>query len=156
MPLCGPVHGDLVTSRHLFSVTSTSSLGGATVVTLGEVDLETAPRLRDELLQHLRPGVTVRLDLGGVTFMDSSGLQALLTSLRRASLVGAELQLVRLSSRVQRLLELTGTTRLLEPPPSPRPDPPLPPGRSSPPASTVEASGRSASSAGRESGFAPV
>src|SRR3954471_17058746 len=153
MPLCGPVHGDLVTSRHLFSVTSTSSLGGATVVTLGEVDLETAPRLRDELLQHLRPGVTVRLDLGGVTFMDSSGLQPLLTSLRRASLVGAELQLVRLSSRVQRLLELTGTTRLLQPPP-PRPYPALPPERSSPPDSTVKARARSAG--GRESGFAPA
>ena len=145
-----------MTSRYPFSISSTSSLGGVTVVTLGEVDLETAPRLRDEVLQHLRPGVTVRLDLGGVTFMDSSGLQALLASLRRASLVGAELQLVQVSSRVQRLFELTGTTRLLQPAP-PRPDPALSPDRSSPPDSTaVKACARSASSGGRESGFAPA
>jgi anti-sigma B factor antagonist len=132
-----------------------STLGGVTVVTLGEVDLETAPRLREEVLQHLRSGVTVRLDLGGVTFMDSSGLQALLASFRRASLVGAELQLVRLSSRVQRLLELTGTSRLLQPPP-PRPDPALPRESSSPPDSTVKACARSVSSGGRASGFAPA
>ena len=47
--------------------------------------------------------------------MDSSGLHVLLATTRRASLVGAELQLVRVSPRVQRLLELTGTEAVLQP-----------------------------------------
>ncbi|MBC7325651.1 MAG: anti-sigma factor antagonist, partial [Moorella sp. (in: Bacteria)] len=46
----------------------------------GEVDLENAGRLRQELeasLDHARPQVLL-LDLEGVTFMDSSGLGVIL------------------------------------------------------------------------------
>jgi anti-anti-sigma factor len=56
----------------------------------------------------------VALDLGDVTFMDSSGLHVLLATTRRASLVGADLRLVRVSARVRRLLELTGTEAVLQ------------------------------------------
>ena len=97
-----------------FSVTSDSSTGVVSVVVTGEVDLDTAPTLRDEVLGHLHDGVTVHLDLGDVTFMDSSGLHVLLAISRQASLVGAELRLVRVSARVQRLLELTGTDAVLQ------------------------------------------
>jgi hypothetical protein len=46
----------------------------------------------------------------------------LLATTRRASLVGAELRLVRVSPRVQRLIELTGTQAVLEQAPaSPEP-----------------------------------
>ena len=96
-----------------FSVSSDSSPGVVTVVVTGEVDLDTAPAVRDEVLGHLHGGVSVHLDLGDVTFMDSSGLHVLLATTRRASLVGAELRLVRVSARVQRLLELTGTEAVL-------------------------------------------
>ena len=97
-----------------FSVTADSSPGLVTVVVTGEIDLDTAPTLRDELLLHLRPRAAVRLDLGNVTFMDSSGLHVLLDSTRRAAEVGAELRLVRVSARVQRLIELTGTEGVLQ------------------------------------------
>jgi anti-anti-sigma factor len=97
-----------------FSVTSDSSAGIITVVVTGEVDLDTAPTVRDEVLRHLREGATVELDLGAVTFMDSSGLHVLLATNRRASLVGAQLRLGRVSDRVQRLLELTGTEAVLQ------------------------------------------
>jgi anti-sigma B factor antagonist len=70
--------------------------------------------VRDEILRHLHGGAAVHLDLGDVTFMDSSGLHVLLATTRRASLVGAELQLVRVSPRVQRLLELTGTETVVQ------------------------------------------
>ncbi len=96
-----------------FGVTSDSSPGVVTVVVTGEVDLDTAPTVRDEVLRHLREGATVHLDLGDVTFMDSSGLHVLLATTRRAALVGAELRLVRVSPRVQRLLVLTGTDGVL-------------------------------------------
>jgi anti-sigma B factor antagonist len=97
-----------------FNVSSDSSPGVVTVVVTGEVDLDTAPTVRDEVLRHLHGGTAVHLDLGDVTFMDSSGLHVLLATTRRASLVGAELRLVRLSARVQRLLQLTGTEKVLQ------------------------------------------
>ena len=97
-----------------FSVTSDSSPGVVTVVVTGEVDLDTAPTVRDEVLRQLHEGATVHLDLGDVTFMDSSGLHVLLATTRRAALVGAELRLVRVSPRVQRLIVLTGTQTVLE------------------------------------------
>jgi anti-sigma B factor antagonist len=103
-----------------FTVSSESSPDVVTVVVAGEVDLDTAPTVRDEILRHLHDGVSVHLDLGGVTFMDSSGLHVLLATSRRASLVGAELQLVRVSPRVQRLLELTGTDGVLQQAPDDR------------------------------------
>ena len=53
------------------------------------------------------------LDFGDVTFMDSSGLHVLLATTRRAAEVGADLRLVSVSARVQRLLELTGTDGVL-------------------------------------------
>ena len=103
-----------MTSPDHFSVSSDSSPGVVTVVVTGEVDLDTAPTVRDEVLRHLHGGVSVYLDLGDVTFMDSSGLHVLLATTRRASLVGAELRLVRVSARVQRLIELTGTEGVLQ------------------------------------------
>jgi anti-sigma B factor antagonist len=108
-----------VTLPDPFSVSSDSSPGVVTVVVTGEVDLDTAPTVRDEILRHLHGGAAVHLDLGDVTFMDSSGLHVLLATTRRASLVGAELRLVRLSARVQRLLELTGTEAVLQQGPDP-------------------------------------
>ena len=96
-----------------FSVRSDASAGVVTVVVTGEVDLDTAPTVRDEVLRHLHGGAAVHLDLGDVTFMDSSGLHVLLATSRRAAEVGADLRLARVSARVQRLLELTGTDGVL-------------------------------------------
>ena len=96
-----------------FSVTSDSSAGVVSIVVTGEVDLDTAPAVRDELLRHLHESASVALNFGDVTFMDSSGLHVLLATTRRASEVGAELRLGRVSARVQRLLELTGTDGVL-------------------------------------------
>jgi anti-sigma B factor antagonist len=107
----------------LLTITSAPSPDGVVLRVHGEVDLETAPRLRAEVARHLHTGVVVSLHLGGVTFMDSSGLHVLLASLRRASLVGSELRLVEVSGRVQRLLDITGTAQVLQQPsyPAPRP-----------------------------------
>jgi anti-anti-sigma factor len=110
-----------MTLPDLFTVSSDLSPGVVTVVVTGEVDLDTAPTMRDEVLRHLHGGAAVHLDLGDVTFMDSSGLQVLLAATHQASLVGAELRLVRVSARVQRLLELTGTEAVLEQAADPEP-----------------------------------
>jgi len=53
----------------------------------GEIDIQSAPGLRDELLRVIRRcGPQLDLDLASVTFMDCAGLNVLLATRRRALL----------------------------------------------------------------------
>ena len=86
--------------------------GGTMLVVRGEIDLATAPQLRNELLRHLVAAERLWLDLTGVTFMDSSGLHVLIASQRRADLLGAHLVIARASTAVDRVLAATGASPL--------------------------------------------
>lgn len=82
----------------------------------GELDLDTGPRLREYLAARIAhcPEVLVA-DLTDVTFCDSSGLQALLATSRRARLLDRRFVLrAREHGRVHRLLELAGVLELFE------------------------------------------
>jgi anti-anti-sigma factor len=85
-----------------------------TVALTGELDLGSAGLLRDHLaaLQEDRPATLV-LDLGDVTFMDSSGVALLLSLWRRCRRDGVTLMIARLSPAVRRVLELCGVAGLL-------------------------------------------
>ena len=82
----------------------------------GEVDLEAAPLLLDSILcaglAH-DPGHRVVVDLQSVTFIDSSGLSALVEANNR--LAGQEQVLVlgNLSDRVRRILSVTGLDQVI-------------------------------------------
>jgi anti-sigma B factor antagonist len=86
--------------------------GGTMLVVRGEIDLATAPQLRNELVRHLATAERLWLDLTNVTFMDSSGLHVLIASQRRADLLGAHLVIARASTAVDRVLEATGASPL--------------------------------------------
>lgn len=99
--------------------------GRTTVAVAGEVDLESGPRLREFLASELAQlqGGELVLELGGVTFCDSSGLQAFVATLRRSKLLGTELVLrIEPGSRFARFLDLAGVAELftVEPTGSPR------------------------------------
>ena len=75
----------------------------------GELDLFTAPNLREMLIQaddRVQPLLVI--DLDDVTFMDSTGLGVLIGGLRRARERSAEMVLVCTSRPVLRVLEITG------------------------------------------------
>jgi anti-sigma B factor antagonist len=93
---------------------SHQDLGEWTVVTVsGEVDMATGPTLRDDLLSVLARGNHhVVLDLSNVTFMDSSGLGALLGGHRRAHLLDGEIRVAAPSERVLEILRLTNLDRV--------------------------------------------
>jgi len=66
------------------------------VAICGEVDIQSAPELREELLRVIRRrGPQLIIDLGGVTFMDCAGLNVLVATRRRAQLEGGWVRLVR-------------------------------------------------------------
>jgi anti-sigma B factor antagonist len=98
-----------------FSI-SHAQRGAWTVVTVsGEVDMATGPALRDDVAGVLTAGSKrIVLDLSGVTFMDSSGLGALISIHRRARLLEAEVRLGAPSERVAEILRLTSLHRVFK------------------------------------------
>jgi anti-sigma B factor antagonist len=87
--------------------------GCVTVRVSGEIDLHTAPTLRDAALTALHQhGPILRLDLSDVPFMDSTGLEVLLATRRRAELEGGSLTLLGPSSAVRRVIEVTGLDKV--------------------------------------------
>ena len=98
--------------------------GFVTLRVSGEIDLYTAPALRDAALAALRQhGTCLRVDLGKVTFMDSTGIEVLLATRRRAELEGGSLTLLSPTQAVRRVIEVTGLDKLFtidpEQPPAP-------------------------------------
>jgi anti-sigma B factor antagonist len=89
--------------------------GGVNVADLaGELDLASAPALREQLLGLLRPGSSgLVLDLSRVSFCDSSGLAVVVGTGRRARLLGGFLRLAAVSPPVARMMQLTGLHRHL-------------------------------------------
>ncbi|MFC8718522.1 STAS domain-containing protein [Kitasatospora sp. NPDC057198] len=87
----------------------------------GEIDADTAPRLRRQLLRGLAAHPEVVLDLSDVTFMDCAGLRVLVEARGLADRKGGRLLLRGVGTPVARLLHLTGLQSLADPsPPRPR------------------------------------
>jgi anti-sigma B factor antagonist len=97
----------------VFHVTVEPVEDACVIRAVGEVDMSTVDRLRAPLEAARRDGVTALLDLSGVTFIDSTGLHVMLDAARASEEAGWAWFLVRPSVPVRRLLELTGTERLL-------------------------------------------
>lgn len=80
---------------------------------LGELDLSTAPQLRDELARLAAGGATlVTVDLSDLGFIDSTGLSVLITGLKRFRQQGGELALRSPSPSTRKVLEITGLTEV--------------------------------------------
>jgi anti-anti-sigma factor len=94
---------------------STRAAADITIAELaGELDIASAPALREQLLGLLRPGSgRLVIDLSQVSFCDASGLAVLVGTGRRASLRGGFLRLAAVSPQVDRVLLMTGLHRHL-------------------------------------------
>ena len=79
----------------------------------GELDLSTAPRLREELLRLSSDGATaVTVDLSELEFVDSTGLSVLITALKRLREKGGDMELRSPNPGTRRVLEITGLTEV--------------------------------------------
>jgi anti-anti-sigma factor len=104
-----------VTSRHPYlTIDLTSTAKAQTIVLIGEADLLGAPKIEAALkdASAAEPGLIV-IDLRSLTFIDSSGLQALIAGDELCRARGHELKIVPGPENVRRLFELTGMNAAL-------------------------------------------
>lgn len=90
---------------------------GSNVRLAGAVDVQTAPALRAELTELINAagqGAELRVDLGEVSILDSSGLSTLVGAHRLAEAKDARLLLTGLPHHVSRMLNITGLDELLD------------------------------------------
>jgi anti-anti-sigma factor len=79
------------------------------LILVGDLDLASAPALEARVDGLCVDGASaVVLDLSKLTFMDSTGLQAVLAATKRCGQYGTEFSLTGATGAVQRLFELTG------------------------------------------------
>lgn len=87
-----------------------SELVAGVVTVAGEVDIDTAPFFEDRLLGLAG---SIRLDLRAVTFMDASGVRALVRMHEHCEREGRSLSVQACSSHVERLLRSVGLCDIL-------------------------------------------
>jgi anti-sigma B factor antagonist len=91
-----------------------SVVDGRTVVqVVGEIDVYTAPQLRERLDQEIEAGRhDLVVDLSGVSFMDSTGLGVLVGRLKQIRLNDGSMKLVCAHDRVLKVFVITGLDKV--------------------------------------------
>jgi anti-sigma B factor antagonist len=83
------------------------------LVVKGDVDVYTAPRLREKLVELVSEGARkIVVDLDGVDFLDSTGLGVLVGGLKRARSHDGDISLVCTRARILKVFELTRLTEV--------------------------------------------
>ena len=97
------------------SITS-EAIGQTTVVHVaGEIDVYTAPVLREHLDEHISAGRhDLVVDLGGVSFMASTGLGVLVGRLKLVRAANGTLRLVCSSERILSVFSITGLDKVFQ------------------------------------------
>jgi anti-anti-sigma factor len=92
------------------------SSGDIQIVTLsGTLDASVASKVRDELKELIASGQhRLVIDLEGVSFIDSSGLSALVTGFKMARAAGGDVALANVAPPVRSIVELTRLHRIMD------------------------------------------
>lgn len=98
----------------VLTVASRVSDGRAVVELVGELDLDGIDLLLAAVGEHIDSGVTaIEIDAEALTFIDSAGLHAVLTSQTAAHTAGVSFRVVSLSPQLSRVVALTGLAEVL-------------------------------------------
>lgn len=87
---------------------------GVVVALHGELDIATAPVAEEELRRAEASQDLIVLDLGGLSFIDSTGLRLMIGADRRAHERGGSFVVIHAVPQVQRLLDLSGVAGHLQ------------------------------------------
>src|SRR5215471_12747580 len=93
------------------NVSSRSQGDHVSVIVAGEIDLYSAPMLQADLAEIIdgaAQATRVVVDMSGVEFCDSTGMNVLLSSLRQVRERGGELELAAPRPAVRKILQVTG------------------------------------------------
>lgn len=81
----------------------------------GEIDVYTAPQLKQEILPLTEiKGIKVQIDLQNISYLDSTGLGVFINAYKSTRENGSELKLINLHSRVLRLFKVTGLHEIMD------------------------------------------
>jgi len=87
--------------------------GASLLVVHGQIDVYTAPRLRERLVEMVSQGARrILVDLNDVDFLDSTGLGVLVGVLKRVRSHEGELTLICGRPRILKVFEITGLTKV--------------------------------------------
>ncbi|HEX2235493.1 MAG TPA: anti-sigma factor antagonist [Actinomycetota bacterium] len=85
----------------------------AVVDVKGEIDVYTAPKLREKLIELVSEGsYNVVVNLEGVDFLDSTGLGVLVGALKRVKAHDGSLALVCTQDKILKIFKITGLTKV--------------------------------------------
>ena len=87
---------------------STESPGTVELRLVGSIDLSTRQTLLDATAEALRSATSLLIDAGGVDFVDSVGLGALITMSQLAENAGARFVITRQSRTLERVVTFAG------------------------------------------------
>jgi anti-sigma B factor antagonist len=91
------------------SVSQTSAGNVPILAVNGEVDVYSAPALKDKIAELIQSGqTTLIVDLSGVAFLDSTGLGALVEARAATTEAGGSLPIVCNQDRILKLFTITG------------------------------------------------
>lgn len=93
---------------------ATRELGGRTVISVGgEIDVYTAPRLRDAIAELVSTGsYDLVVDMSGVEFLDSTGLGVLVGGLKKVRAHDGSLELICPQERLLKIFRITGLAKV--------------------------------------------
>jgi anti-sigma B factor antagonist len=93
---------------------STRDVDDRTVVAVGgEIDVYTAPKLREQLVELVNEGkYHLIVDMESVDFLDSTGLGVLVGGLKRVRAHDGSLRLVCTQERILKIFRITGLTKV--------------------------------------------
>lgn len=81
----------------------------------GEIDIYTAPKLKEALLPLTKvEGKILEINLDGVNYMDSTGLGVFISVLKSTRECNTHFKLINLQDRVLRLFTITGLSDIMD------------------------------------------
>ena len=98
-----------------FEVSDFQTDGVPVLAVQGEIDVATAPQLRERLLALAdRNHAVVVVDLTGVSFVDSTALGVLVSGAKRLRSGGGDLRLVVTEPHIAKVFAITGLTEVFQ------------------------------------------
>ena len=93
---------------------ATNEVDGATIIAVGgEIDVYTAPKLRDKITELVGEGHhDLVIDMEGVDFLDSTGLGVLVGGLKKVRAHDGSMELICSQDRLLKIFRITGLAKV--------------------------------------------